>query len=122
MRMSLPVLVLFLVTGCQELRLPLSMDFQSIARGEAGLPNLYFYIIKFHNSKFQGDPFLRILRTSIEQRLKPAPQQSEAAIESWTVESTSHKLYRYSVLISVTREARFETVLTYEVILVNDPI
>jgi hypothetical protein len=112
----LPLLSLWLFLGCQPLRWPPSADFQTIARNESGLPNLYFFIKQFHNSKFTNDPFARILRISIERRVKPAPQESEAALECWTIKSVSGKTYRYTLLISITREARFETVLAYEVV------
>jgi hypothetical protein len=116
MRPVLPFLLPWTIFSCQPLKLPPGPDFQSIARGESGLPNVYFFIKRFHNSKFRHDPFARMQKTTIKQRQTPAPQQSEAALESWTVESVSHRLYAYTILVGITREAGLETVLEYEVI------
>ncbi len=117
-----PLLLSWLFLGCQQPQLPPSQDFQSIARGESGLPNLYGFIKDFHDSRFKGDPFERVIKTTIRQRQLPAPQQSEAAIETWTVESVSHRRYDYTMLVGVTREAGFETILVYEVIAINDDL
>lgn len=119
MRPVLPFLLPWIIVSCQPLQLPPSPDFQTIARGESGLPNLYFFIKQFHNSKFKFDPFERVKRTAIKQRQTPAPQQSESAIESWTVESVSRRFYTYTILVGITREARLETVLEYEVIAIE---
>jgi len=120
MRTVLPLLSLWLFLGCQPLHWPPNPDFQTIARDESGLPNLYSFIKRFHNDRFSHDPFSRITRTAIQQRVKPAPQQSEAAIECWTIESVSHQTYRYTLLIGIAREARIETSLTYEVVSIQD--
>jgi hypothetical protein len=115
-----PVLfLLWLFIGCQPLRLPLDPDFQSIARGESGLTDFYFGIKEFHNANFGRDPFERITRSVIEQRLPPAPQQSETALEKWTVESSSHRVYDYTILVNVAREPHRATLVQYQIIAVN---
>ena len=112
-----PLFLLLLVfLGCQPLRLPPDLEFESIARGERGLTDLYFGIRDFHNARFPGDPFERVARTAIERRHPPEPQASEAAIEQWTVESVSHRRYLYRLDVNVTREARRETVVAYRIL------
>ena len=112
-----PLFLLPLVfIGCQPLRLPPDLEFESIARGERGLTDLYFGIRDFHNARFPGDPFERVVRTAIERRHPPEPQASEAAIEQWTVESVSRRRYLYRLDVNVTREARRETVVAYRIL------
>lgn len=105
-----------LLLGCQPLQLPPDAAFQSIARGEGCLPELYFGLRAFHNARFPRDPFSRVTQAVIERSLRPDDQESEAALETWTVASASGRTYRYTLSVGITRAAGVETSLRYRIV------
>jgi len=115
------LLPLPLLLGCQPLQLPPEAAFQSLARGEGCLPELYFGLKAFHDARFPQDRFSRVSQAVIERRLRPDDQESEATLETWTVESTSHRTYRYTLSVGITRAAGVETSLRYRIMAIDGP-
>ncbi|NWJ40048.1 MAG: hypothetical protein HXX12_03635 [Geothrix sp.] len=119
--MKAVLLLPLLLLGCQPLQLPPEGAFQSIARGEGCLPELYYGIRAFHDARFPQDRFSRVSQVVIERRLRPDDQESEATLETWTVESASRRLYRYTLSIGITRAARVETSLRVRIMAIDGP-
>jgi len=110
-----------LLLGCQPLQLPPETAFHSLAGGEGCLPDLYFGLKASHGARFPQDHFRRVTRAVIERRLVPDDQESEATLETWTVESASRQLYRYTLSVGITRAAGVETSLRYRIMAIHAP-
>jgi len=108
-----------LLLGCQPLQWPQGPEFQSVARDEPCRNDLYYGLKQFHDTTFAHDPFHRILRADIDRHLAPTPQESETTLETWMIESTSGRVYRYTLEVGITREPGIETALRFRILSID---